>query len=121
MNIGGVANLSTQFALRRSQMSEDEKRPLGLELGRLITGRLAGTAGAALALTCAELHGVNTKITGSIARKIPFLDKIHIEGTSLSALFASDLIQSIGAIGPNILAQQLYDRVASDCQQYKAR
>ena len=109
MNVGGVVNMATQFTLHRQQVPESEREPLSYDLGRVITGRIGGTATAIGTLALAETfapklmnHGTTGagKLLGNSTKSIRFAE-----------LALSNLVQSIGALAGNVPAQLLYDKV----------
>ena len=96
MNIGGLMNVGTQFALHRHAQPRDERAPLASDFGRVLTGRAVGTGTAGLALLMAEKY-LPGRMLGHQSR--------------LGELAISSLIQSAGALPGNISAQLLYDQL----------
>ncbi len=107
MNLGGLVNMGTQFTLHRHAQPSDERTPLGEELGRVLTGRVAGTATAVGALTLAS-----TLLPGPLASVEAAAGKLLGNRPRLGALAVSNLVQSLGALMGNVPAQLLYDRLA---------
>lgn len=106
MNMGGLMNMSTQFALHRHAQSADERAPLARDLGRVITGRMAGTVTAGLSLLMAEKH-----LPGGMDKVERRVGQIFGRSARLGELVTSSLVQSAGALPGNVSAQLLYDRL----------
>ena len=109
MNVGGMVNMGTQFAVHRAQLPQEERQPLSYDLGRVVTGRVGGTVTAISTLALAETLAPQLmsrgkmsggKLLGNSSQNIRFAE-----------LALSNLVQSIGALAGNVPAQLLYDKV----------
>ena len=112
MNIAGLSNMGMQFALHRTSMNPEDKPPLAHELGRLVAGRVVGTATAVSTLALAHTYTpkamastqhFGSKLLGNTAKTDRF-----------SELLLSNIIQSAGALVGNVPAQLLYDKVVGN-------
>lgn len=109
MNVGGMVNMSTQFALHRYCQSPEERPPLGHGLGRVLAGRLVGTVTAGSALVLAECHAPQG--LESVKQRMGTMLGNH---RRLGELTTSSVIQSAGALPGNVAAQLLYDRLTGN-------
>lgn len=113
MNIGGIANMGAQFGLHRYQTEQQELLPFGAELGRVLVGRVGGTATALGALAIAENCLPNLTNWGS-RHPSAFAHPSYARFTDLAL---NNLVQSAGALVGNIPAQLLYDKVVTAYQK----
>lgn len=117
MHLGGLANMVTQFALRRARQPKAEQTPFLYEVGRLLFGRAAGTVMSIGTLALAESQAPDAMRQGEakIASALDAVGKIvRIEDkhkARLSELLVSSLVQSAGAMVGNAPAQLLFDRI----------
>ena len=109
MNIGGLTNMGTQFTLHRYGINPEERAPLAQDLGRLLTGRLVGTATSIGALAFTQKHMSSAISTGE--KGISDALAGGAAGDRFAELLISNIIQSIGALPGSVSAQLLYDRV----------
>lgn len=109
MNIGGSANMLTQFAMRRHGQPKEDREALGYELGRVVTGRVGGTVTAVTALAMAETFAPRLMDFGE--RQGARLLRDRPWSARFSELALSNAVQSVGALAGNIPAQLLYDRL----------
>ena len=109
MNIGGLANMGGQFALHRKGFDPKERSTVKSDFGRVITGRVAGTATAIGMVAIAKTLGPQamkrseqalSSLMGNSAKSDRFVE-----------LFISNAIQSVGGIAGNVPAQLLYDKL----------
>jgi len=106
MNIGGLMNMGSQFAMHRYTQPPEERAPLAQELGRVLSGRLAGTLGAGVALVAAEHWTPRAmdrmeRVAGKALGNHPRLGELGV----------SSLVQSVGALPGNVAVQLLYDKI----------
>jgi hypothetical protein len=106
MNLGGFVNMVTQFGLHRRTQPAKERAPLIQDIGRVISGRLAGTVTAVATLALAE-----TFQPVRLARGTQGLSRLLGGRPRLAELALSNMIQSAGALVGNVPAQMLYDRL----------
>lgn len=107
MNVAGLVNMATQFSIRRYSEKPEERAPLGYELGRIATGRLAGTATAAGALAFMKTNAPRLMNENTLLGK----GRGRVRFTELAL---SNLVMSIGALGGNVPAQLLYDKLVGN-------
>jgi hypothetical protein len=107
MNVAGLVNMASQFAIRRHSQKPDERPPLGYELGRLATGRFAGTVTAAGALAFMKTNAPRLMNENTLLGKGP-------KNVRFAELALSNLVMSLGALGGNVPAQLLYDRLVGN-------
>lgn len=112
MNIGGLSNMATQFTLHRQAMKPEDRQPLGYDLGRLLAGRVAGTATSIGTLALTQKH-MSSRMFRSERRVSDILGG-GAASDRFAELFVSDIIQSIGAMPGNVTAQLLYDHVVGN-------
>ncbi len=111
MNIGGLSNMSAQFALHRTSIAPDDRPPLAHELGRLFTGRVVGTVTAIGTLALTQKNAPS-----AMKKTEQHLSKCFGSTTAsnrFSELLVSDIIQSVGAVAGNAPAQILFDKLVS--------
>lgn len=104
MNIGGFVNMATQFTLHRRAQNPEDRAPLAQDFGRVLTGRVAGTATAVGTLALAEtFQPLRMKQSANA------LSRLMGNRPRLAELAVSNLVQSAGALVGNVPAQILYD------------
>ena len=106
MNIGGCVNMATQFAMHRHAQPPEDRAPLLQDVGRIVSGRIAGTATAVGALALAE-----TFQPVRMQRSTQTLSRLLGNHPRLAELALSNLVQSAGALVGNVPAQMLYDQL----------
>jgi hypothetical protein len=127
MNLGGMANLATQFTLRRIS-SGAEQDPLWQDVARVAFGRLVGTTGAVAAISAAEnlaepsLRQAEQKIGWLVWQSRRLMGAVEQPEPSqidqrLAELLASSMVQSAGAILSNAPAQTLFTKVANQARE----
>jgi hypothetical protein len=119
MNMAGASGMAIQFGLRRWQQPPEEKTPFWYEAGRLAIGRIGGTITALGALTFmgTKAPGMLKNLEGGIAQGIG----AGSQSERFAELFASNAIQSAGAIMGNAPAQLLYDCVVNPPQKSRGK
>lgn len=112
MNVGGLVNMGTQFALRRHGQKPEAREPLAYDLGRVLSGRAGGTATALGTWALAK-----TLQPQLMQRSESGLGRLMGDRQRLAGLAISNGIQSVGALAGNIPAQLLYDKLIGHRQQ----
>ena len=119
MHLGGLANVTTQFALRRAQQSPETRTSFLYEAGRLLFGRCAGTVTSigTLALAKSQAPGAMRYGEGKMESLVGAVGKLtrlapnEAMHTRLAELMVSNLVQSAGAVAGNAPAQLLFDKL----------